>query len=57
MLAASERLRDAVVRYDVDELGRLLREAVPEFAPSEELQPPATATVVAFPARQSRKIR
>ncbi|MGN6512190.1 MAG: polysaccharide biosynthesis protein [Lysobacteraceae bacterium] len=57
VLAAGERLRDAVVRYDLDELGRLLRETVPEFAPSEEMQPPATATVVAFPARQSRKIR
>ncbi|NUS37747.1 MAG: polysaccharide biosynthesis protein [Lysobacter sp.] len=57
VLAASERLRDAVLRYDLDELGRLLRETVPEFAPADELQPPATATVVAFPARQSRKIR
>lgn len=57
VLGASERLRDAVVRYDLDELGRLLRETVTEFAPYEELQPPATATVVAFPARQSRKIR
>lgn len=57
VLAASERLRDAMARYDLDELGRLLRETVPEFAPSAEVQPPASATVVAFPARQSRKIR
>jgi FlaA1/EpsC-like NDP-sugar epimerase len=56
VLAASERLRDAVLRYDVEELARLLRESVPEFAPSQEPQP-AVATVVAFPARQSRKIR
>jgi len=57
VLAASERLRDAVLRYDVEELAWLLRDSVPEFAPSEEPQQPATATVVAFPARQSRKIR
>ena len=57
VLAAGERLRDAVARYDVEELGRLLRESVPEFAPFEEAQQPAMATVVAFPARQSRKIR
>jgi FlaA1/EpsC-like NDP-sugar epimerase len=57
VLASSERLRDAVVRYDVEELAWLLRDSVPEFAPSEEAQQLATATVVAFPARQSRKIR
>jgi FlaA1/EpsC-like NDP-sugar epimerase len=57
VLSAGERLRDAVLRYDVEELAWLLRDSVPEFAPSEEPQQPATATVVAFPARQSRKIR
>jgi len=57
VLASGERLRDAVVRYDVEELAWLLRDSVPEFAPSEEAQQPATATVVAFPARHSRKIR
>jgi FlaA1/EpsC-like NDP-sugar epimerase len=50
------RLREASVRYDLEALAALLREAVPEFVPLilPEL-PEKTATVVAFPARASRK--
>ena len=55
VVAASERLRDAVARYDVEELSRLLRDAVPDFVPSERAPQAASATVVAFPARQARR--
>ncbi|MFC7300241.1 polysaccharide biosynthesis protein [Cognatiluteimonas weifangensis] len=51
---ASARLRDAVARYDLDELALLLRETVPEFAPAGAAVAEA-ATVVAFPARNARK--
>jgi FlaA1/EpsC-like NDP-sugar epimerase len=53
---AIERLRDASARYDEEALSGLLREAVPEFAPAPQSDEPATATVVAFPARNARKI-
>ena len=53
---AIERLRDASVRYDREALSRLLREAVPEFSPATVSAEPTTATVVAFPARNARKI-
>lgn len=53
---AIERLREASARYDRDALSVLLREAVPEFAPAPSNIEPATATVVAFPARNARKI-
>jgi FlaA1/EpsC-like NDP-sugar epimerase len=48
---------DACARYDLETLARLLREAVPEFEPvdAREIRS-TTATVVAFPARQSRRI-
>jgi len=47
---------DACARYDLHALAQLLRDAVPEFAPLESRgDRSATATVVAFPARQSRK--
>src|SRR5690606_13191526 len=50
------QLRDAARRYDVDALGTLLREAVPEFVPSDLPQlPRKVGTVVAFPARASRR--
>ena len=50
------QLREAAGRYDVDALGTLLREAVPEFVPSDLPQlPRKVATVVAFPARTSRR--
>ncbi|MBB1472034.1 polysaccharide biosynthesis protein [Luteimonas sp. MC1782] len=54
--AATSRMRDAVGRYDVEALGRLLRDSVPEFAPlmaHEERK--MAATVVAFPARNARR--
>ncbi|TZF91401.1 polysaccharide biosynthesis protein [Lysobacter lacus] len=48
---------DACARYDIDVLARLLRDAVPEFEPLNTRTNLGTgATVVAFPARQSRKI-
>ncbi|GAA3918850.1 polysaccharide biosynthesis protein [Luteimonas lutimaris] len=50
------QLREASARYDVETLGTLLREAVPEFIPSDLPQlPRKVATVVAFPARASRR--
>lgn len=54
---ATTRLRDACTHYDLDSLSTLLREAVPEFVPTTA-QPSTTAqpaTVVAFPARSSRR--
>jgi len=53
---AVERLREASARYDRDALSQLLREAVPEFAPAATSAEPSMATVVAFPARNARKI-
>ena len=53
---AVERLREASARYDREALSRLLREAVPEFAPATVRIESAMATVVAFPARNARKI-
>lgn len=52
--AAIARMRDAVATYDIDTLGQLLRESVPEFAPQDADEAPA-ATVVAFPARHARR--
>ena len=50
------RLRDAVGRYDIEALATLLREAVPEFIPADSPETPQkVATVVAFPARASRR--
>ena len=51
-----ERMREACGRYDRDALAQLLREAVPDFAPAPVAGQPATATVVAFPARNARKV-
>lgn len=53
---ANQRLRDAVVRYDLEELAVVLRESVPEFLPMSETRAQSGATVVAFPARHARKI-
>jgi FlaA1/EpsC-like NDP-sugar epimerase len=54
--SASVRMREAVARYDLDELALLLREAVPEFAPADGAVVEAESTVVvAFPARNARK--
>ena len=52
----SSRLRDAVGRYDVEQLALLLRESVPEFSPAGAPLETSSATVVAFPARHARKI-
>ena len=50
------RLRDAVGRYDIEALATLLREAVPEFILADSPETPQkVATVVAFPARASRR--
>lgn len=48
------RLREAVAAYDLEAIGQALRDALPEFRPSE-VATEATGTVVAFPARQARK--
>ena len=53
---AIDRLREASVRYDREALSQLLREAVPEFAPASASMEPSMATVVAFPARNARRI-
>jgi FlaA1/EpsC-like NDP-sugar epimerase len=53
---ATSRLRDAVARYDLEELAQLLQESVPEFSPAGAPLETASATVVAFPARHARKI-
>src|SRR5688500_14755225 len=52
---ASERLREAVARYDIEALAALLRESVPEFSPAEPIAQPHVGTVVAFPARSARR--
>ena len=53
---ASSRLRDAIARYDLEQMAVILRESVPEFAPADAVRATPSATVVAFPARNSRKI-
>jgi FlaA1/EpsC-like NDP-sugar epimerase len=53
--SAIVRMREAVADYDVDTLGQVLRESVPEFAPLAGNDAPAAATVVAFPARNARR--
>ena len=54
--AANVRLRDAVARYDLEDLALTLRESVPEFLPMNEVRESNGGTVVAFPARHARKI-
>jgi len=54
--AALTRLQDASARYDLDALAQALREAVPEFQPIDAPMAAASATVVAFPTRTTRKI-
>ncbi len=54
---ALTRMRDASIRYDLDALAVMLREAVPEFMPmstGSDFHAHA-ATVVAFPARNARR--
>ena len=55
ILAASARLRVAVAEYDLETLASILQLSVPEFRPGNEPREPGT--VVAFPARMSRKTR
>lgn len=51
------RMRDASIRYDLDALAIMLREAVPEFVPAatDSDSHAHAATVVAFPARNARR--
>ncbi len=51
------RMREASVRYDLDALATMLREAVPEFVPAavSSNSHAHAATVVAFPARNARR--
>ncbi len=49
-------LREASIAFDVEALGRLLCEALPEFQPAQASPPrDGAGTVVAFPARQARR--
>ncbi len=48
-------MRTASMRYDVEALAILLRQAVPDFAPSGRADEVASSTIVAFPARHARK--
>ncbi|GAA5073093.1 polysaccharide biosynthesis protein [Lysobacter panacisoli] len=51
------QLREASGRYDLEALGHLLRMAVPEFEPvGAHPDYQESATVVAFPARNARKV-
>ena len=52
---ALEVLRGAVRDYDLERLAYALREAVPEFNPSDDAEVAHVATVVAFPARRARQ--
>ena len=54
---ALTRMRDASIRYDLDALAVMLREAVPEFMPMSTGSDSHAhaATVVAFPARNARR--
>lgn len=54
---ALQRMREASVRYELDALAVMLREAVPEFAPMQthDAESSHAATVVAFPARVARR--
>ena len=52
---ASQRLREAVARYDIESLAATLRESVPEFSPAAPIGAPHVGTVVAFPARNARR--
>ena len=53
--ASLDALREGVRQYDLERLERALRDAVPEFTPTDDSGAQRTATVVAFPARQARQ--
>ena len=52
---ALEALRSGVRDYDLDALADGLRDAVPEFNPSDDADGAREATVVPFPARRARQ--
>ncbi len=54
---ALQRLRAAYTRYDTEELGEVLRVAVPEFEPIANEQDEASGNIVVFPGRETRRIR
>ncbi len=54
---ALQRLRAAHARFDEEEMQELLRIAVPEFIPLQRGVEPVSANIVAFPAREARRIR
>ena len=54
VLHALERMREQVAAYDLEGLAQALREAVPEFTPSEDDASVRAATVVPFPGRRAR---
>ncbi|MGY4516393.1 nucleoside-diphosphate sugar epimerase/dehydratase [Lysobacter sp. HA18] len=57
VIDAVNMFNEACGRYDLVALARLLRDAVPEFEPlTTTANGTSNATVVAFPARHSRKI-
>ena len=49
------RLRDGVQAYDLAALEQVLRQAVPEFSPTDDAEVKREATIVAFPARRARQ--
>lgn len=53
---ALQQLRAACNDYDLEEMSRVLRSAVPEFSPVEAVEQ-AGANIVLFPARDSRRPR
>ena len=52
---AVKALREASDAYDLQSLATVLRDAVPEFNPVSDDEPARDTTVVAFPARHTRK--
>lgn len=55
ILDTCDRMRQAVNAYDIEALGAMLRQSVPEFAPNLQPESAAANTIVAFPARLSRR--
>jgi FlaA1/EpsC-like NDP-sugar epimerase len=54
---AVQRLRSAFARYDTNELGEILRVAVPEFTPLAQEQEAPAANIVTFPTREAKRHR
>lgn len=53
---ALQQLRVACANYDLDEMSQVLQAAVPEFSPVGSMEE-SGATIVPFPARESRRTR